>query len=73
MGDLNDSDICWENNMVGCKQSVTLLESIEGNFLVQVLDKITRGEVLLDLVLTNAMTSLKKLRFEALWAVKMML
>jgi len=54
MGDLNDSDICWENNMVGCKQSVTLLESIEGNFLVQVLDKITRGEVLLDLVLTNA-------------------
>ena len=62
MGDLNDSDICWENNMVGCKQSVTLLESIEGNCLVQVLDKITRGEVLLDLVLTNANDLIKEVK-----------
>lgn len=40
--------------MTDCKQSQRLLECVEDNFLVQVLDKPTRGEVLLDLVLTNA-------------------
>lgn len=38
--------------MSGCKQSWRLLECIEENFLVQVLDKATRDEVLPDLVLT---------------------
>lgn len=38
--------------MSGCKQSWRLLECIEENFLVQVLDKATREEVLPDLVLT---------------------
>ena len=33
-----------------CKQSRRLLESVEDNFLVQVLDRPTRGEVLLSLV-----------------------
>ncbi len=36
------------------KQSRRLLEYINDNFLVQVLDRPTRGEVLLDLVLTSA-------------------
>lgn len=40
--------------MSGCKQSWRLLECIEENFLVQVLDKATRDEVLPDLVLTIA-------------------
>lgn len=37
-----------------CKQSKKLLESLENNFLVQVLDRPTRGEVLLGLNLTSA-------------------
>lgn len=35
------------------KQSRGLLESVGDNFLVQVLDKLTRAETLLDLVITN--------------------
>ena len=49
MGVFSHSDILWENNMVGCKQSSRLLECVEDNFLVQVLDKPTRGKALLDL------------------------
>ena len=40
--------------MVSCKTSRRFLESANGNFLVQVLDRLTRGEVLMDLVPTNA-------------------
>ena len=48
MGDFNHLDICWgENHMA-------FLESIDDNFLAQVLDRPARGEVLLDLLLTNA-------------------
>jgi len=47
-------NICWESNIVGCRQSRRLLECTEDNFLVQISDKSTRGETLLDLVLTNA-------------------
>ena len=41
-------------NATGYKQSRRLLESVEDNFLVQILDKMTRSKVLLDLVLTSA-------------------
>lgn len=51
MGDFNRLDICWENNTAGCKRSRRLLEN---NFLAQVLEKPTRGEVILDLVLASA-------------------
>jgi len=54
MGDSNHSDVCWESNIMGYKQARRLLESTEDNSPVQVLDKPTRGEVLLDLVLTAA-------------------
>jgi len=54
MGNFSHLDVNWESNMVGCKLSKRLLESIEDNFLVQLLDKPTRGEVLLYLVLTSA-------------------
>lgn len=69
MKDFNHLVICWENSMERCKQTGRLLESIEGNFLVQALDRTNRGEVLLDLVLTNAEEIIKELRFVALWAV----
>ena len=40
--------------MVGGRQSRRFLESVEDNFLVQIIDGPTQGESLLDLVLTNA-------------------
>lgn len=36
--------------------------SMDDDFLVQVLDTVTRGEVLLDLVLTNAMEIIKDIK-----------
>ncbi|XP_048788476.1 uncharacterized protein LOC125687389 [Lagopus muta] len=54
VGDFNHPDICWENHTASCKSSRRLLESIDDSFLVQVLDRPTRGEALLDLLLTNA-------------------
>jgi len=60
MGDFNHPDICWENNTVSCKQFRRLLESIDDSFLVQVLVRPTRGEVLLGLVLTNMRKLLKR-------------
>ena len=41
MGDFNHPDICWDSAMVGGRQSKRFLESVEDNFLVQVID----GEV----------------------------
>lgn len=46
-------EVCWESNTAGCKESRRLLECMEATFLVQVLDKPARSEVLLDLLLTN--------------------
>jgi len=53
MEDFNHPDICWENNTASCKQSRGLLKSIDDNFLVQVLNRFTRDEVLLDMGLTS--------------------
>lgn len=52
-GDFNHPNTCWQDNTVSCKQSRRLQKSIDGNFLVQLLDRPTRGEALLGLVLTN--------------------
>ena len=38
MGDFNHPDICWDSGMVGGRQSRRFLESVEDNFLVQVID-----------------------------------
>ncbi len=54
MGDFNHLDICWDSGTVGGRQSRRFLESVEDNFLVQVLDGPTQGEALLDLVLISA-------------------
>ena len=53
-GDFNHPDICWKDHTASCKRSRRLVESIDDNFLVQVVDRPTRGEALLDLLLTNA-------------------
>ena len=62
MGDFNHLDICWENITGSCKQSRRLLESINDNILVQVLERLTRDEVLLDLVLTSAEEIIKDIK-----------
>ena len=43
----------WENGMTGCKQSGRLLECTEDNFPSQVIDSLTRGDAMLDLLLTK--------------------
>ncbi|KAK4815971.1 hypothetical protein QYF61_010839 [Mycteria americana] len=53
IGDFSHLDICWKSSTVNCKQSRKLLECVEDNFLVQVMESLTRGEALLDLLLTN--------------------
>lgn len=51
---ISTTHICWESSTVICKVSKKLLESLENNFLVHVLNRLTRGEALLGLKLTSA-------------------
>jgi len=53
MGDFNHPDTCWASNMARYMQSRQFLQSTEDNFLMQVLEELTRQGMLLDLVLTN--------------------
>ena len=39
MGNFNHPDICWNSGMGGGRQSRRFLESVEDNFLVQVIDR----------------------------------
>ncbi|KAK4831065.1 hypothetical protein QYF61_015122 [Mycteria americana] len=52
--DFNHPDICWKSSTASCRQSRRLLECIEDNFLTQVIDTPTRGDVILKLMVTNA-------------------
>lgn len=53
------ADISWESNTASCKHSRRLLESMDDNFLVQILDRLTGGEALLDLVLISVKEMVK--------------
>jgi len=53
MRDFNHPGICWDSGMSGGRQSRRFLESVEDNFLVQVVNGPTQGEALLDLVPTS--------------------
>ncbi len=68
-GHFNHPDICWKDHTASCKRSRRLVESIDDNFLVQVLDRPTSGEALLDLPLTNAEEAST---LEAAWAAATM-
>jgi len=57
--DSNYPYICLENNMASCKQFRSLPESINDNFLVQILDRPTRRKALL---LSNAEEALKGIK-----------
>jgi len=54
MGVFNYPSVYWESNTAGCKQSRRLLEYAEDNFLVQLLGRPIKGEMLPDLGLINA-------------------
>ncbi|KAK4818978.1 hypothetical protein QYF61_022645 [Mycteria americana] len=54
LGDFNHPDICWKSSTVSYRQSRRLLECIRANFLRQVIDSPTRGDVIMDLMVTNA-------------------
>ena len=53
MGDFNHPDISWEDHTARQAQSRRFLQSIDDNFLMQVVEEPTRKGALLDLVLTN--------------------
>jgi len=54
LGDFYHPDICWKSSMASCRQPRRLLECTEDNFLSQVIDTPTRGDVILDLLVINA-------------------
>jgi len=53
MGEFNHPDNCWEDHTARHMQSRRFLQSINDNFLMQVVEEPTRRGALLDLVLTN--------------------
>ncbi|PKU34849.1 mitochondrial fission process protein 1 [Limosa lapponica baueri] len=54
LGHFNHPDICWKSSTVSCRQSRRFLECIGDNFLSQVIDSLTRGDAILDLMITKA-------------------
>lgn len=54
----------WKNGRVKCRQSRRLLECIEDNFLSQTVDSSSRGDVILDLLLTNTSELIGEIRIE---------
>ena len=53
MGDFNHPDISWEDHTARHAQSRRFLQSIDENFLMQVVEEPTRKGALLDLVLMD--------------------
>lgn len=54
LGGFNHPDTYWKSNTANCKQSRRLLECIEDSFLTEVIENPSKGDTLLDLLLTNA-------------------
>ena len=53
MGEFNHPDISWENHTASHTQCRRFLQTVDDNFLMQVVEEPTRTGTLLDLVLTN--------------------
>jgi hypothetical protein len=53
MGDFNFPSINWKLELAGCKRDSEFLEAVKNNYLIQHVDFPTRGNNILDLVLTN--------------------
>jgi len=54
LGDFSHADICWKSSTASSRQSRRLLECIEDNLLSRVVDTPTRGDAILDLMVTSA-------------------
>ena len=54
LGDFNHPNTCWKSSMASCGQPKRVLECIEDNVLSQVIDGPTRGDAILDLMVTSA-------------------
>ena len=52
-GDFNHAGVCWWDNTAGHKQSKRFLDCLDDNFVLQVIEKPTRRDAMLDLVLTH--------------------
>jgi len=65
LGDFNYPDICCKSNTASCRQSSRFLECIEDNFLSQVISTPTRGDAILDLVVTSASELFGDVKFGA--------
>lgn len=59
LGDFNLKSVNWER-MVGDASENKFMESFQDNYLVQMVDKPTRGRKVLDIVLTNIEHCLKE-------------
>ena len=53
MGDFNFRQIDWENGDTNCEVAQLFLDTVEDNLLTQMVDKPTRGNNILDLLLTG--------------------
>ena len=53
MWKFNHSGICYRGNTAGHNQSRGILECIDDSFLTEVIEELTIGDVLLDLILIN--------------------
>ena len=53
LGDFNHPDIRWKSSKASCRLSRRFLEYVEDNLLRHVIDISTRGDAMLDLLLTN--------------------
>lgn len=49
-----NKDICWKSSTKSCRQPRRLLECIQEKFLSQAIESPARGNVTLDLMVTNA-------------------
>ena len=54
LGDFSHPDTCWKSSTASCRQSRRLLECLEDNFLRQVIDSPSRGDAILELMVTDA-------------------
>ncbi|KAK4807857.1 hypothetical protein QYF61_007763 [Mycteria americana] len=54
LGDFNHPDTRWKSSTASCRQCRRLLDSIEDNFLSQIIDSPTRQDATVDLMVTNA-------------------
>lgn len=62
IGAFSHPGISWKSGTANCKQPRKLLECDEDNFLVEVTESLSRGEALLDLLLTNEEELIKKVK-----------